>query len=142
MGSYFADKKNGVNANGYERRLGGRMGLYARVSMDGETLVIGSTHKLSSHVEDVSRFIGTSKAISGGDQYNAFCKKTGLESKGNQAHKTWPASCNWFGRARGDNVCSNLELAGPEMVSKPCLDAYGIKAQLSDHAIIMTAFRI
>jgi len=141
VGMYFADNKNWVNAGGFEKRLGGRMGLYARIKIDGETVVVGSTHKLRENAEDIVRFIGPSKAISAGDQDAQFCNRTGL-TVGKPSQNTWPASCTGFGRARGDNVCSNLKPQEIEKVSKPCLKAFGLGAELSDHAVIQVTLQL
>jgi len=46
VGKYFSDDRIPLNAYGYEKRLGGRMGLFGRIQLDGMELVIGSTHKL------------------------------------------------------------------------------------------------
>jgi hypothetical protein len=134
VGQHFSDRKIFLNANGFEKRLGGRMGMFVRIDISGESVVVGSTHKLAGHSEGVKQYIASSKAITAGDQKRSFCGRVGLQSVDNSSHATWPASCSKLGSGRGDNICSNLGIAQPEQTFKPCLERFGIPAKLSDHA--------
>jgi hypothetical protein len=80
VGKYFSDKKMCFNANGFEKRLGGRMGMFARINVAGESLVIGSTHKLEGFHSEIKSYIGSSKAITAGDQNREFCDWVGLSA--------------------------------------------------------------
>jgi hypothetical protein len=134
VGQYFSDRKISLNAHGYEKRLGGRMGMFVSIRVNGERIVVGSTHKLAGHAEQVKRYIASSKAITAGDQDRSFCGRVGLQSVDDARHATWPASCSKLGSGRGDNICSNLGIAQPEQSFKPCIERFGISAKLSDHA--------
>ena len=102
IGEYFSDKKLGINAMGYEKRLGGRMGMFGkiRISSTGNddvddqssnsqttTLVVGSIHKLgefgtSLYAKEVRQYIGTtnnSKVVIAGDQNGKYCSEVGLK---------------------------------------------------------------
>merc|ERR1719384_399976 len=108
VGPYFSSKPNSVNANGTEKRLGGRMGLFGRIVVDGESVVIGSVHKLEWYEDKIKEYIGPRDAIIAGDQNGRFCDRWGLKNVisttvGDQEHFTWPATCNSNGHVRGDN---------------------------------------
>jgi len=118
-GPYFDESPNDVNAGGHEKRLGGRMGMFGRISVNGHTLVIGSTHKLDGHSSAIRAYIGTDKAVTAGDQDRGFCARVGLQTVDNASTPTWPASCTGFGWGRGDNVCSNLGVAVPDSAALP-----------------------
>ena len=159
---YFSDRPGFINANGYEKRLGGRMVLLARLQGDtidaaaiGEvkpkrkslpttttitrSVVVGSTHTLNKgkeYGERIRQYIGTSPAIIAGDQDWQFCDRVGLSHVDDPSHHTWPASCNSDGQARGDIICSNMEVVEAEKTIRPCSeDGFGIQATLSDHGI-------
>jgi hypothetical protein len=136
VGPYFSDSANHVNADGHEKRLGGRMGVFGRIAIGGRTLVIGSTHKVEDSAADIRAYIGTDKAITGGDQDRAFCGRIGLASVDNASAPTWPASCTSPGSSRGDNLCSNLRVAVQDETALPCSDRFGVQALLSDHAVV------
>jgi len=138
VGRYFSDRRIPINAWGYEKRLGGRMGMYARVQVSGgQSLVVGCTHKLQGYANEIRQYIGSRKAVSAGDQKREFCHRIGLPSVDDPEHATWPASCEGFGNGRGDNICSNLEVVVPEATVKPCFERFGVSSQLSDHALTM-----
>ena len=134
VGEYFSDRKISLNAKGYEKRLGGRMGMFLRINVSGTSIVLGSTHKLAGQADQIKRYIGSSKVISAGDQDRNFCGRIGMHSVDDAKHSTWPASCTKFGSGRGDNICSNLRVAQPEQTFLPCLNRYGIPAKIGDHA--------
>ena len=136
IGPYFSHKSNGVNGRGFEKRLGGRMILLGSIMMNGQSITIGSTHKYDGSREDIIDYIGSSRAIIAGDQSPSLCKDVGLELiLSDKKHYTWPATCNSFGRGRGDNICSNMKIAEKEYTVKPCVTQFGVKILLSDHAL-------
>jgi hypothetical protein len=139
IGKYFSDDNISLNALGYEKRLGGRMGLFGRIQINGRDLVIGSTHTLSGFGAQVRAYINGSDAVTAGDQVTSTCSAFGLEAvdriqRGRKGTPTWPASCRSTGKGRGDNICSNLHVAVPESAAPPCYDRFGLQASLSDHA--------
>jgi hypothetical protein len=119
---YFTNEKFPENANGMEKRLGGRMVLFARtgnttVDDDGTGkrghVVVGSVHKVSSggHRKGIRKYLGFGNTpqgvlkgqrpeeqigtVTGGDMINyGFCKQSGLwRVDGGIQKKTFPASC-------------------------------------------------
>lgn len=143
IGEYFSDKKNGYNANGLEKRLGGRMGLFGRIIVDGSPVVIGSVHKLNGFRKEIKDYIGSSSAIIGGDQVERFCGDVGLTSiVSNERTNTWPATCRTFGTGRGDWICSDLVEQGVEKTILPCIDGSGFDILLSDHALTSAVFLV
>jgi hypothetical protein len=109
IGEYFSDEKIYINAYGLEKRLGGRMGLFGRIVVDGSPVVIGSVHTLSGFRKEIKDYIGSSFAIVGGDQVESFCGDVGLKTiVANQRSNTAPATCSSFGDGRMDWICSNL----------------------------------
>lgn len=142
VGPYFSDRKSFANAGGYEKRLGGRMGMFGRITVGKRRLVIGSTHKLTGHSTGIRAYIGTDAAITGGDQDRAFCGRIGLAPVDNASAPTWPATCTSAGRARGDNVCSNMRVAVSDTTVLPCVDRFGVRIQVSDHAIVKVGLHL
>ena len=93
---YYSTTSTYKNAGGYERRLGGRMGLFGRIQIESDkndgkaasaaadgtsmtTIVVGSIHKLGEqktnihheqNLEKIQHYIGTSAVVIGGDQNN------------------------------------------------------------------------
>ena len=137
VGEYFADSPNHVNAQGFEKRLGGRIGIFGRIQVGSQTVVVGSTHKLSHHSAAIREHIGPHKAVVAGDDGRGRCKAFGLQNVDDEHVATWPASCSTSGKQRGDNVCSNLDVAKADSVTLPCQQRFGkIEADLSDHAVV------
>jgi len=143
VGEYFSSRPNKVNAKGLEKRLGGRMGMFGRILINGKPLVIGSVHKLRGFYHEIKEYIGSSSSLVAGDQSRLFCNGIGTTHivSGRGEH-TWPASCSSFGTHRGDSMCSSLEVTEEEKTSKPCVIDYGLEIQLGDHALISAAFAI
>ena len=139
IGDYFSHKSNGVNAGGYEKRLGGRMGLFGRILIEGNDVVVGSVHKVRNQDKSIRKYINQTKAIVAGDQGSKSCAKWGLGINGKKGY-TWPASCDSLGRQRGDNICSNIgSQQRPDrtgLIIKPCVTLGSIHTQIGDHAII------
>ena len=176
IGKYYSNDKMGLNAHGYEKRLGGRMGMFVRVTIPetDKSLVVGSTHKLQAGENgirsEIIQYIAaggkasdnkaattTIATVTAGDQNRNFCQQIGLVSVDNPRHNTWPASCNGFGRTRGDNICastkinangggggasSNVQILEPERTILPCYQNHGISATLSDHAYTLITLGI
>ena len=145
VGQYFSSKKQGLNANGTEKRLGGRMGLFARIIVDGKETVVGSVHKQAHGHEQVKAYIGNRKAVVAGDEAHQYCDKIGLQNivsevGGKKQHYTWPASCKSLGKHRGDNICSNMNVRGEEKTTLPCFTQFGYQTKLGDHALTSAVF--
>jgi len=139
IGAYFSDKKVGLNANGYEKRLGGRMILLVKAAVDdGRTIVLGSMHK-GSLLEEVKRYTDGYVTILGGDQGKDTCGKLGLALSENSNH-TWPVSCTTgsYGRGTGDILCAsaNENVVLHSKVYLPCFTSSGQTVQISDHAVV------
>jgi hypothetical protein len=140
IGQYFSSEATNVNAGGKEKRLGGRMGMFGSITVDGKETVIGSVHKLDGFRQEVLEYIGQRDAIIAGDQGASFCKDVDLanivsEDGGEEMHYTWPASCNSLGHHRGDNICSNMKMVGEEVTTMPCVTEYGFSTKIGDHAL-------
>jgi hypothetical protein len=140
IGQYFSSQSIRMNAGGMEKRLGGRMGMFGRIIVDGRETVIGSVHTLHGFREEVKEYIGKRDAIVAGDQHASFCMDVNLrnivsKNGGKKRHHTWPASCNSFGYLRGDNICSNMKMVGEEVTMKPCVTEFGFSTKLGDHAL-------
>ena len=136
IGPYFASSKNKVNANGFEKRLGGRMGMFGQITVDHKQVVVGSIHKIDGFHDEIKEYIGGRGAIIAGDQDGKYCDEIGLNnivSKNNG--KTWPASCSEFGRIRGDNICSNMKVVVDEVTILPCVNQFDFSLQTGDHAL-------
>lgn len=143
VGGYFSSDPTFLNAHGTEKRLGGRMGLFGRIIVDGKETVIGSVHKIENFHKELKEYIGERNAIVAGDQIGHYCKAIGLENMlstdgEEEKHFTWPASCDSFGRHRGDNMCSNMNMVDDEMATLPCSTNFGFSTKLGDHALIST----
>lgn len=147
VGKYFTDERLGLNADGHEKRLGGRMGLFGRIQVNGRELVIGSTHTVRSVGARVRAYINGTDAITAGDQPSTSCSDFGLRSVDRQRNRgrglfTWPASCKVLGNIRGDNFCSNLQVSTPDTVAFPCYKRFGLQVPLSDHAPITITLQL
>lgn len=132
LGDYFSNKKTFTNANGYEKRLGGRMGIMSRICGTS----VGTVHKVTGRDSDIRSFIGLGPAIVAGDQDWRFCKRVGLHHVDDKNDNTWPATCSTFGTGRGDIVCSNSVKYYEYETTLPCVKQQRIPAliQMSDHA--------
>ncbi len=140
IGQYFSSQSIRINAGGMEKRLGGRMGMFGRIIVDGRETVIGSAHKLDGFREEVKEYIGKRDAIVAGDQHASFCMDVNLSNivsgeGGAAMHHTWPASCSSLGNHRGDNICSNMKMVGEEVTMMPCVTEFGFSTKLGDHAL-------
>ncbi len=135
IGEYFSDSKSFTNANGYEKRLGGRMVLLSRIHIGDQLLVIGSVHKLNGYTEEIKNYIGSSQAVIAGDQSWNFCDKSGLAHVDQISHYTYPSSCQNTGKHRGDIICSNLKVVRAEETISSCIVKFGNEIQISDHSI-------
>lgn len=140
--AYLSRTPSGLNANGFERRLGGRMALLVTVSLcDSKRIVIGSVHKVSHQDTQIRSYIGSRPAVLGGDQSVQSCAKWALKLVGDHKLASWPASCGHPGRARGDIVCSNFPLI-QETRDLPCSRRFGLNASIGDHAIFHHEFDV
>lgn len=144
VGKYFDDRKNSINAGGYERRLGGRMAMLVKVKYHtGATIVAGSVHKISNeHNFHIRSYIGNHTAVVAGDQEWGFCERVSLAHVDNAKHNTYPASCTSLGHHRGDIICSNARVRNAERTIHPCTRPWGIDTQLSDHAVTYVTLSI
>jgi hypothetical protein len=143
VGPYFSHTPNNVNANGLEKRLGGRMIMLGRIMVNGTSVVVGSTHKLNGFRKEVKKYINSSPSIIAGDQIPSFCGDVGLEViQSSPRHHTWPATCTELGGHRGDNICSNMKVVEEENTLYPCVKQYGMNVRLSDHALTGAVFEL
>ena len=147
LGPYFDRRANRVNAGGYERRLGGRMGLFAKISVPGidTPVVLGNVHSLgqfnvSANAAAIREYVGAHPAIVAGDQNWQSCREWGLRPATTSTNSTWPATCRTHGRMRGDVACTNVAGYGGETIGMPCSRLGGIETQLGDHAFIVQEF--
>jgi hypothetical protein len=147
---YFSHARLSLNANGFEKRIGGRMGLFARVdvfcsphapfssksSEEGrhKVVALGSIHKVNQQTQRMRSYIGTGAAIVAGDQPMTTCAAVGLQHV-NKGAKTWKASCNTLGRHHGDIICSNMLTLEAAWTRLPCQDTMGFRTTYSDHAL-------
>jgi len=143
VGAYFSSEPQGLNAQGNEKRLGGRMGLFGRIIVDGMETVIGSVHKIENFNDEVKEYIGKRNAIVAGVQSGEYCEAIGLENilstdSEKINHFTWPASCETFGRIRDDSICSNMNKVADEVTTLPCMTNFGFSTKVGDHALIST----
>ncbi|KAL3914621.1 MAG: hypothetical protein SGARI_000028 [Bacillariaceae sp.] len=125
---YFSTKPHWKNAQGTEKRLGGRMGIFARTGPlpDGKDVsysphfVVGSVHKLIPRKQELQDYIvGTNNThdknqvlgvIAAGDIVHEFCPEAGLQNLDDaKKHRTFPANCKKgsLGSFRGDRFCGN-----------------------------------
>ena len=82
-------------------------------------------------------------SIIAGDQTPSKAKDLGLNViVSNSTHYTWPASCTSFGKARGDNIFSSLEVVEEEYVVKPCSSFFGVNISLGDHSLTGATFQL
>ncbi len=143
IGDYFSHDANGKNAGGYERRLGGRMGLMAKMKgFKGGDIVVGNVHKVGTQDLQISNYVGSNYAIIGGDQGSKSCEHWGLHLDSNVSTPTWPASCESLGKGRGDIICTNMKHTGEEHFMLPCKRDNGISIPLGDHAYVVQDFII
>ena len=126
-----------------EIRLGGRMGLFARIK-DGEShYIVGSVHKLAEtkrNQASIQKYI--SKPVKGllgttvqGGFPRTLCQWIGLQNVDNPKHFTFPASCGTkpdFGNRREDNICASMQVVGEDQVIAPCYES----EMISDHGIV------
>jgi hypothetical protein len=140
IGPYFSSEAKGLNANGFEKRLGGRMGMFGRIIVDGKETVIGSVHKIQFFEKEVKEYIGKRNAIIAGDQEENYCARIGLKNiASNPTQNTWPASCTGFGSVKGDQICSNMNVILEEVTTKPCVTNFGFSMKIGDHALVSTS---
>lgn len=153
---FFSIEQVYGNAYGREKRLGGRMGMFAKMGNTTDNWVVGSVHKLkmADHKQQFDEYIAEQKfsnlrgILLGGDFPRVLCKSASLKSLDlPQKHLTWPASCEtrYTGRTRGDNFCGSLDLkiVEPEKTVFPCVQKgeEGVIQQLSDHMITVISVK-
>ena len=108
-----------------ELRLGGRMGVFARVGTSKHHLIAGSVHKITTHGEELTAYFDKYPPsnrlgiVIGGEQGNSFCAYIELKTVGSQEAGTLKANCleNITGTSRVDNFCSDMEVIGDETSS-------------------------
>ena len=151
---YFSDKPTFVNAFGYEKRIGGRMGLFVYIntsfasnSREEYRILIGSIHKIQSEQYDsmikrIKEAHSRGGTIVGGDQIHSTCNAIGLKNLDNSSSMTFPASCTSEGNQHGDILCSDLSVTREVSVHLPCLRAQSKAYDLSDHALLLSTVTI
>ena len=143
VGEYFGSEPSGLNAQGYENRLGGRMALVAELVVGRSiNVIVMSTHKVGSgKVLGKLSSYRRRKIILGGDQSQALCDILGLVSI--TSNNTWPASCATLGKSIGDRICTNLHAVLDVTTTRmPCVRTPSADIQLSDHAILNTTLDV
>jgi len=141
IGGYFSDQKVGLNAGGFEKRLGGRMVVLAKISSrKSQNLVIGAMHKVNS-LNSILTYANGHPIILGGDQGRDTCAKLRLQLS-NNSNNAWPAKCahESFGHGHGDILCASTKdhTSTQTTVYLPCFSSSGLVVQLSDHAVLHT----
>jgi hypothetical protein len=144
---YFSSKRSYKNSRGSQKRLGGRMGLFARIKSDSPVndntghMVLGSVNQLhpTAHRKQIWEYLGFGLPVPGilsgtppDDQMSTviaggldrkFCIESGLNNLDQpRRHKTWPVDCsnNFFGKTRGDHFCGNNPSAWEDEAYLPC----------------------
>lgn len=141
-GQYFSDGKvPNIDPSGLEKRLGGRMGMFGRIQVDGQPVVIGSIHRIGyGQASRIKKYIKSDPAIVAGDQEGDFCGSIGMQNIiSDKNHFTWRASCSSTGFKRGDNICSNMKFAQEDVIM-PCVNKFGRELLLSDHSFTWAEF--
>ena len=167
--SYFSNQPNKKNAMGSEKRLGGRMSLFARTSLNTDAasdhIIVGSIHKAhpSNNRKEIWEYLGFGPApsdhsnvtpgvppnqlkgiiVGGNLESRSFCTLSGFKNLDRPMRPTtFPADCtrNHTGNFRGDYLCGNMEIEKPDTVMLPCSGDDG-RLQLSDHSIIQITLR-
>lgn len=145
--AYFSSKRSYRNGRGSQKRLGGRMGLFARVGTDASVagnakhMVLGSVYELhpTAHRNQIWQYLGFGEPVDGilsgtppDDQISAlvaggfdrkFCVESGLNNLDQpRKHKTWPVDCETesMGKTRGDHFCGNNPSAWEDEAYLPC----------------------
>lgn len=137
IGEYFSKGRTKVNAQGFERRLGGRMGLFASIQYSPtRTVALGSVHKVNTNAPEMRAYTARHNfAIVAGDQDWDFCSAVHLKHVDVASHHTYQASCSSLGTHRGDIICSNAGIHRAERTFLPCPRCpFGTKIRVSDHA--------
>jgi len=146
---YFSNTPMGINAHGFEKRLGARMGLFARIDAFSSpntssessaearhsVVALGAVHKTEHHRQNMRDYIGADAAVVAGDEATSMCAAIGINHVDKGAQPTWKASCDTLGKVRGDILCSNLRPIEAAWTHLPCLDALGFRTMFSDHAL-------
>eukprot|EP00606_Chrysophyceae_sp_TOSAG23-5_P000313 GSChrysophyteH2.ASY1.ANO1.1721.1 assembled CDS len=138
MDNEFSKHANLINADAFERRMGGRMGMLVKIN--DTNIILGTVHKVHSHDSSIAKYIGLRKAIVGGNQPFRSCAAWGLQVASNISTPTWKATCNSYGSSRGGILCTNIPHRKNEIVALPCSKFAGINVPLGDHAFITQDF--
>lgn len=139
LSEFYSNKPSFTNANGYEKRLGGRMGLFINVLLgsNNSSLTVGSLHKLESKesILKVKELLHHRSVIMGGDEKGEHCTAMGVPPANKVEQPTVPVvpSCHFHEtrKHQGDRLCSNM-VSSNFTVHMPCKHGY----ILSDHAIL------
>lgn len=150
---YFSSVPSFVNANGYERRIGGRMGLFVFIKIQGsdvdvdikstdEVMLLGSVHKLQAEEYGLVRDkIASAKNVNyiyiSGDQSYDTCKELNLKNVDDRSQFTFPSSCSSFGNQHGDTICYHSSYVENIKYSNhpPCVFIVDKNYSISDHSI-------
>jgi hypothetical protein len=147
---YFSSVPSWVNAYGFEKRVGGRMGLFAYIDISecytsthqtipSRTVLLGSIHKVQAETypDIVARINkkGVVGSVIAGDQIRSTCGSLGLASVEDATELTFPASCYNKGDQHGDIICSSMALVQPIDSILPCISFGNASYTISDHTI-------
>lgn len=154
---YYSNKPTFANAKGYEKRLGGRMGLFVYVNIPAIppqkrpstlsdikylNIMVGAVHKIGKaqygKITAAMRADGVHGAILAGDQVPDICpgaQMIGVHGNKKGLKNSWPASCQSFGWTAGDIMCTSKHFKKvSDKMLLPCHTANSTTL-LSDHAI-------
>jgi endonuclease/exonuclease/phosphatase family metal-dependent hydrolase len=137
--AYFSSTPSFTNANGFEKRLGGRCAIVALYETPTTNFTVASIHKIFSEKNVAVLRAAALKGrgtVFAGDQPSVFCAKFGLRHSGDLAHKTTGAWCSGsrFRGHHGDIICSDMDVVGSAVTNLPCAKVSTDKTvQLSDH---------
>lgn len=164
---YISSTASFVNAYGFEKRLGGRMGVFAHIHVPHAKsssahvqglplkLLLGSIHKIQAENYDemIRRIgaVGVVGSVISGDQVSSTCAAVGLHHLDDSRDLTFPMTCSGGGSVppgtqHGDIICSDLppldQFARPSHIVQPCLFFRNASISLSDHAIYVAVVAV
>lgn len=150
----YSSNRTFDNANGFEKRLGGRMGLFATVTLpygpnklSMKKLLVGSVHKISDKHHGIIKAAASGHfgTILAGDQKGKICGELGMtrvDGGGQGLKPSWKASCTSFGWVDGDIMCASTNFMKiRENMILPCSKMNSTRV-ISDHAIYVAQLAV
>jgi hypothetical protein len=144
---YFSSKRSYKNGRGSQKRLGGRIALFARIRNEASSednakhMVLGAVNQLhpTAHRNQIWKYLGFGMPVEGilsgtppedqmstliaGGFERRFCIEAGLNNLDQpRKHKTWPVDCKAgsFGKTRSQHFCGNNPSAWEDEAYLPC----------------------